>query len=86
MMSIVILLRDSIDTVLSSYCLRRNFLLRLFCRKVGIQILQKDYGLGNKRTQAFVDDDIVNLFPVVKCVSPLVSLGLLILLDLIIGR
>ncbi|OQV21690.1 Clustered mitochondria protein-like protein [Hypsibius exemplaris] len=65
---------DSIDTVLVAYSIRRNFLLRLFCRKVGIQILQKEYALANKRSQAFVDEDIINLFPVVKCVSPLLKI------------
>ncbi|GAV03873.1 hypothetical protein RvY_14242, partial [Ramazzottius varieornatus] len=65
---------DSIDAVLTTYNLRRNYLLRQFCRKVGIQIVQRDYNLSNKRSQPFTEDDIVNLFPIVKCVSPLLKI------------
>ena len=65
--------RDAIDAVLAAYNLRRTFVLRQFCRKVGIQIVQRDYNLSNKKLQPFTEDDIVNLFPIVKCVSPLVS-------------
>lgn len=61
---------DSIDSALERYNLQRVSLLRQFCLKVGIQILLKEYNLDAKNKQVFYEDDIINVFPIVKNVHP----------------
>ncbi|KAM8713141.1 hypothetical protein ACLKA7_013453 [Drosophila subpalustris] len=61
---------DSIETAASKYGLLRISLLRAFCLKVGIQVLLREYNFESKHKPTFGDDDIVNVFPVVKHISP----------------
>ncbi|XP_062131011.1 protein clueless [Drosophila sulfurigaster albostrigata] len=61
---------DSIEAAVSKYGLQRISLLRAFCLKVGIQVLLRDYNFESKHKPTFSDDDIVNVFPVVKHISP----------------
>ena len=44
--------------------------LRSFCMKVGVQILLREYNFDNKQQQAFTDDDVINMYPIVKHISP----------------
>ncbi|KAH8384587.1 hypothetical protein KR093_001804 [Drosophila rubida] len=64
---------DSIEAAVSKYGLQRISLLRAFCLKVGIQVLLRDYNFESKHKPTFSDDDIVNVFPVVKHISPRAS-------------
>jgi len=61
---------DSIETAGAKYGLLRISLLRAFCLKVGIQVLLREYNFESKHKPTFGDDDIVNVFPVVKHISP----------------
>ncbi|XP_016985315.1 protein clueless [Drosophila rhopaloa] len=61
---------DSIETAVSKYGILRISLLRAFCLKVGIQVLLREYNFESKHKPTFGDDDIVNVFPVVKHISP----------------
>ncbi|XP_017078272.1 protein clueless [Drosophila eugracilis] len=61
---------DSIDSAVSKYGILRISLLRAFCLKVGIQVLLREYNFESKHKPTFGDDDIVNVFPVVKHISP----------------
>ena len=45
-------------------------MLRSFSMKVGVQILLREYNFDNKTQQTFTDDDIVNMYPIVKHISP----------------
>lgn len=64
---------DSIETAVSKYGLLRISLLRAFCLKVGIQVLLREYNFESKHKPTFGDEDIVNVFPVVKHISPRAS-------------
>ncbi|XP_017049476.1 LOW QUALITY PROTEIN: protein clueless [Drosophila ficusphila] len=61
---------DSIESAVSKYGILRISLLRAFCLKVGIQVLLREYNFESKHKPTFGDDDIVNVFPVVKHISP----------------
>ncbi|XP_030567665.1 protein clueless [Drosophila novamexicana] len=61
---------DSIESAGAKYGLLRISLLRAFCLKVGIQVLLREYNFESKHKPTFGDDDIVNVFPVVKHISP----------------
>ncbi|XP_029648637.1 clustered mitochondria protein homolog [Octopus sinensis] len=64
---------DSVDSLVEKYGIQKISLLRSICRKCGIQILLKDYNFDSKNRQTFFEDDIVNVFPVIKCVHPKAS-------------
>lgn len=61
---------DSIETAVSKYGILRISLMRAFCLKVGIQVLLREYNFESKHKPTFGDDDIVNVFPIVKHISP----------------
>lgn len=60
----------SIDGVIESYKLNKLTVLRAFCLKVGIQILLREYNFESKNKPTFNEDDIVNMFPIVKHINP----------------
>ena len=60
---------DDIDEMVTKYSLQKVTILRSFCLKTGIQLLLKEYNLTG-RVNCFHDDDIVNVFPVVKHIAP----------------
>lgn len=60
----------SIDAVIDSYKLNKLTMLRAFCLKVGIQILLREYNFESKNKPTFNEDDIVNMFPIVKHINP----------------
>ncbi|KAK3085037.1 hypothetical protein FSP39_023311 [Pinctada imbricata] len=64
---------DSVDTFTEKYGVQRVSLLRAFCHKVGIQILLREYNLDVRNKQIFYEEDIINIFPVVKHVQPRAS-------------
>lgn len=61
---------DSIDTACDQYKFQKISLLRSFCQRVGIQILLREYNFDNKQRQPFYEDDIINMYPIVKHVAP----------------
>lgn len=60
----------SIDAVIETYKLNKLTMLRAFCLKVGIQILLREYNFESKNKPTFNEDDIVNMFPIVKHINP----------------
>ena len=64
---------DTIETVINTYKLQKISLLRAFCLKTGLQILLREYNFESKNKTTFNEDDIVNVFPVVKHINPRAS-------------
>uniref|UniRef100_T1ITX2 Clustered mitochondria protein homolog n=1 Tax=Strigamia maritima TaxID=126957 RepID=T1ITX2_STRMM len=64
---------DSIDVVIERYGIQKISLLRSFCSKTGVQILLREYTMDSRHRQAFSEDDIINIFPVVKHINPRAS-------------
>lgn len=64
---------DSVEQVCEQFKLQRISMLRAFCLKVGIQILLREYNFESRNKSTFNDDDIVNVFPIVKHINPRAS-------------
>jgi len=70
---------DSLDSVLSLYGVQKISLLRSFCLKTGIQIVLREYAFGKNGNSGrsngncFTQEDVLNVFPVVKHIDPKVS-------------
>ncbi|CAH1961495.1 unnamed protein product [Acanthoscelides obtectus] len=61
---------NDIESAIDTYGLQKISLLRSFCIKTGIQILLRDYNLESKNKLIFYEEDILNIFPVVKHINP----------------
>ncbi|XP_076264520.1 clustered mitochondria protein homolog isoform X1 [Rhynchophorus ferrugineus] len=61
---------SDVDNVIEIYNLQKISLLRGFCLKTGIQILLRDYNLDSKNKLIFYEEDILNIFPIVKHINP----------------
>jgi len=48
-------------------------MLREICKKTGVQIMLKEYDFDTRKNTTFSDDDILNIFPVVKSITPRAS-------------
>lgn len=64
---------DSVDTLCEVQSLQKISLLRSFCMKCGIQILLREYNFDHRNRATFTEDDILNVFPVVKHIQPRAS-------------
>lgn len=64
---------ESVDQVVEKYGLQKITLLREISLKTGIQILIKEYNFDSRHKPAFTEEDILNIFPVVKHVNPKAS-------------
>ncbi|XP_013108715.2 protein clueless [Stomoxys calcitrans] len=64
---------DSIETAIEKYSLQRVSILRSFCLKVGIQIFLREYNFESRNKQTFSEEDVLNVFPIVKHISPRAS-------------
>ncbi|XP_017288873.1 clustered mitochondria protein homolog isoform X3 [Kryptolebias marmoratus] len=64
---------ESVDQVVERYNLQKTTLLREISVKTGIQILLKEYNFDSRHKLAFTEEDILNIFPVVKHVNPKAS-------------
>ncbi|XP_071399224.1 clustered mitochondria protein homolog isoform X1 [Centroberyx affinis] len=64
---------ESVDQVVERYGLQKTTLLREISVKTGIQILIKEYNFDSRHKPAFTEEDILNIFPVVKHVNPKAS-------------
>jgi len=61
---------DNIDSFLEIIKLTKLNLMRSFCQKTGVQIMLREYQFDNKSVQTFTEDDIVNMYPIVKHINP----------------
>lgn len=66
---------DNIESVCEKFRIQKISLLRGLCVKVGLQIALREYSLqegrsANSTKVAFYEEDIVNVFPVVKHINP----------------
>ncbi|XP_051966096.1 clustered mitochondria protein homolog isoform X2 [Xyrauchen texanus] len=64
---------ESVDQAVEKYGLQKTTLLREISIKTGIQILLKEYSFDSRHKPAFTEEDILNIFPVVKHVNPKAS-------------
>ncbi|XP_044144840.1 clustered mitochondria protein homolog [Bufo gargarizans] len=60
---------DSVEQLVEKYTLQKVTLLREFCIKTGVQVLLRDYNFESRHKPALTEEDILNMFPVVKHVS-----------------
>lgn len=58
------------DEALLKYRIHRISLLRSLCLKTGVQVLLREYDFESRKHPTFTEDDIMNLFPVVKHTNP----------------
>jgi len=61
---------DCLETTVETHMVQKVSLLRSFCKKVSLQILLREYNMDNKHKQAFYEEDIINIYPVVKHIHP----------------
>uniref|UniRef100_A0A8C5AJM2 Clustered mitochondria protein homolog n=1 Tax=Gadus morhua TaxID=8049 RepID=A0A8C5AJM2_GADMO len=64
---------EGVDQVVEKHGLQKITLLREISIKTGIQILIKEYNFDSRHKPAFTEEDILNIFPVVKHVNPKAS-------------
>ncbi|XP_036330049.1 protein clueless [Rhagoletis pomonella] len=64
---------DSIETAVEIYGFHRVAVLRSFCLKVGIQVLLREYNFELRNKSTFNEEDVLNVFPIVKHISPRAS-------------
>ncbi|XP_077168430.1 clustered mitochondria protein homolog isoform X2 [Paroedura picta] len=64
---------ESVDQAVEVYGLQKVTLLREIALKTGIQVLLKEYSFDNRHKPPFTEEDILNIFPVVKHVNPKAS-------------
>uniref|UniRef100_A0A8C1SJP3 Clustered mitochondria protein homolog n=1 Tax=Cyprinus carpio TaxID=7962 RepID=A0A8C1SJP3_CYPCA len=62
-----------VDQAVEKYGLQKITLLREISIKTGVQILIKEYNFDSRHKPAFTEEDILNIFPVVKHVNPKAS-------------
>ncbi|CAH2295223.1 clustered mitochondria homolog [Pelobates cultripes] len=60
---------DSVDQLVENFHLQKVSLLREFCVKTGIQILLREYNFESRHKPALTEEDILNMFPVVKHIN-----------------
>lgn len=65
---------DSIDVACEKYKFQKISLLRSFCQRVGIQLVLREYHFDSRQRQPFYEDDVINMYPIVKHVAPKVCL------------
>ncbi|XP_024122380.1 clustered mitochondria protein homolog [Oryzias melastigma] len=61
---------ESLEEVIEKHNLQRISLLREFAIKTGIQVQLREYAFESRQKAAFVEDDVINMFPVVKRLRP----------------
>ena len=61
---------DNIDSFVEMIKLSKLTLLRSFCQKTGVQVLLREFQFDNKTVQTFSEEDVVNMYPIVKHINP----------------
>lgn len=64
---------DNMDAAIELYTLQKISLLRSFAMKSGLQLLLREYSMDAKSKSSFSEEDIMNVFPVVKHIQPRAS-------------
>uniref|UniRef100_A0A2I3H774 Clustered mitochondria protein homolog n=1 Tax=Nomascus leucogenys TaxID=61853 RepID=A0A2I3H774_NOMLE len=64
---------ETVDQAVETYGLQKITLLREISLKTGIQVLLKEYSFDSRHKPAFTEEDVLNIFPVVKHVNPKAS-------------
>lgn len=65
-----VLIADNMEDAINKFGLQKISLLRSFCLKTGIQLSLKEYSMDSRSKGAFTEEDIINVFPVVKHIHP----------------
>nr|XP_026693476.1 clustered mitochondria protein homolog isoform X1 [Ciona intestinalis] len=63
----------SIDELVEKHSVHKVALLRRFCITMGIQLLVKDYAFDSRHKSPFTEEDVTNLYPVIKHAPPRAS-------------
>lgn len=63
----------SLDQLIDEHRLHKMIFLRSFCIKTGVQVLLREYNFDSKGRPTFSEDDILNVFPIVKHIDPRAS-------------
>jgi len=61
---------ESVDAFVELIKLSKTSLLRSFCQKTGVQVMLREFQFDNKAVQTFSEEDIVNMYPIVKHINP----------------
>lgn len=64
---------SSLDQLIDEHRLHKMIFLRSFCIKTGVQILLREYIFDSKGRPTFAEEDILNVFPIVKHIDPRAS-------------
>ena len=64
---------DGIDGAVEKFSLQKVSLLRSLCLRCGIQMRLRDYSFNARNQEVFSDEDVMNLFPIVKHINPRAS-------------
>ena len=64
---------DSIDSAVELYLVQKISILRSFAMKTGIQLLLREFSMDAKNKTCFSEEDMMNIFPVVKHIQPRAS-------------
>jgi len=64
------LVQENCESFVETFEITKLMVLRSFCMKTGIQTLLREYNFDSKQQQTFSDEDIVNMYPIVKHISP----------------
>lgn len=64
---------DSLDALLSRHAIQKISLLRLFALRTGLQVLLREYHFEHRSRPAFSEEDVLNVFPIVKHIAPRAS-------------
>ena len=60
---------DNVDGICEVFGLQKVSLMRAICKAAGIQLVLREYSLDNNG-KIFTDEDVINVFPVVKHINP----------------
>ncbi|XP_069070793.1 clustered mitochondria protein homolog isoform X2 [Pleurodeles waltl] len=60
---------DGVDQLVKEFSIQKMTLLREFCVKAGIQISLREYNFDSRHKPAVTEEDILNMFPVVKHIN-----------------
>lgn len=64
---------SSLDQLIDEHRLHKMIFLRSFCIKTGVQVLLREYNFDSKGRPTFAEEDILNVFPIVKHIDPRAS-------------
>lgn len=61
------------DALLAKYAIQKVSLLRIFSIRTGLQMLLREYHFEHRSRPAFSEEDVLNVFPIVKHIAPRAS-------------